>query len=550
MDSTSQIAAPAHTPRLTAVVQILERSGWARFSLVFLLILVLKWDTLLQPPVWDTAMGLFPPALTLAENGFDLLELLGMPDFEAGGPNAHSTSLVTFATAVVLWTTGGGTTAFLILHLFHFAGAALALLALFRLARPVFGDGTSVLLCVSVLLQPIFLTQVGYLYMEMPLFLFAVLALLAWTERRFWPAVLWATLAYMTKQTGIIVPATLAMAALLERRDLSDKARRVAQIVVFPVLWTAVVALLRRIALSGSEDFAFLPSFDALPRGLAQYLAHYLLNVPDLLGFLAVFLVTAIVCFIPIFRTLLSEPLDPSARPREHQKLLLLGYSGVLIAFFMLLFIVVLPLATGFIQVLPRYYVIILPFLLLWVGYGAKRLLGRHLTSPAGVCFIVLSAFFALNTGGSLYPMDVDTMGPGNDPPVTERSNAYRRLLALEMDAIRALEELPPGVPVYYGHYEHYLFQYPGLGYASGPLSNGHSFSLESLTELIERKPMPPCVYALLNYPWLGGENILGLIRFAATTPGRSAEVVQEFRDGRYVIILVRIRNEDTDCPA
>ena len=122
--------------RLTAVTHVLERSGWARFSLVFLLILVLKWDTLLQPPVWDTAMGLFPPALTF--------ELLGMPGYQEGGPNAHSTSLVTLATAVVLWISGGGTRSFLILHLLHFAGAALALLTLFRLARPMFGSGTSI----------------------------------------------------------------------------------------------------------------------------------------------------------------------------------------------------------------------------------------------------------------------------------------------------------------------------------------------------------------------------------------------------------------------
>ena len=250
-----------------------------------------------------------------------------------------------------------------------------------------------------------------------------------------------------------------------------------------------------------------------------------------------------------MFGALRSEPLDPPARTQEHQELLVLGYSGVLIVFFMLLFMVALPVATGFTVVLPRYYVIILPFLLLWVGHGVKRLLGRRLTSPAAVCFVLLSAFFALNTSGALYPLDIDTEGPGNDPPLTERSKAYRRLLALEVDAIQALNELPEGVPVYYGHYEHYLLKYPGLGYSSGPLSNGHNFSVESLAELIRGEPMPPCVYVLFNYPWLGGEKILGLLRFAETTQGLSAEVVREFRDGRYVIILARIRTGDADCP-
>ena len=530
-------------------MQVLQRQGWARFSLVFLLILVLKQDTLLQPPVWDTAMGLFPPALTLASNGFDLLELLAMPGYEDGGPNVASTSLITLATAVVLWTTGGGTRAFLILHLLHFAVAALALLTLFRLARPVFGNAGTALLCVSALLHPTFSAQVGYLYMEVPLFLFTVLALLAWTDRRFWPAVLWTTLAYATKQAGIIVPATLALATLIERRSPSEKTKRVAQILVFPVLWTATVALLSRIAVSRSEDFEFLPSFDAVFGGIGQYLVRFLLNVPDLLVFFVLFLVTAIVFLVPVFGALRSEPLDPGTRTQEHQGLLVLGYSGVLIIFFVLLFMVALPVVAGFTVVLPRYYVSILPFLLLWVGYGAKRLLAHHLTSPAAVCFIILSAFFALNSSGALYPLDIDTEGPGNDPPLTERSNAYRRLLALEVEAIRALEMLPQGTEVYYGHYEHYLLQYPELGYASGPLSNGHNFSVESLADLIRGESMPPCIYALFNYPWLGGEKILGLLNFAVSTPELSVDAVQEFRDGRYVIILVRIRSGEADCP-
>ena len=536
-------------PRLTSVTHILGQSGWARFSLVFLIILVLKWDTLLQPPVWDTAMGLFPAALTLAENGFDLLELLGMPGYEEGGPNVHSTSLVTLATAVVLWISGGGIRGFLILHLLHFAGAAVALLTLYRFARPVFGSVTTALMCMSVLLHPVFSTQVGYLYLEMPLFLFSVLTLLAWMERRFWPAVLWATLAYATKETGIIVPATLALATLLERHGISDKVKCVAQIAAPPVLWTATVALLGRIAVSRSEDFTFLPSLDAVFGGIGQYLARFLLNVPDLLVFIAAFLVMAMVCARPVLGALRSEPHDPSTRTQEQQELLVLGYSGVAIVFFILLFMVATPVAAGFTIVLPRYYVMILPFLLLWLGYGVKRLFSHRLASPAATCFVLLSVFFALNTNGTLYPLDIDTEGPGNDPPLTERSNAYRRLQALQVDAIRALEELPEGVPVYYGHYEHYLLEYPGLGYSSGPLSNGHNFSVESLAELIRGEPIPPCVYALFNYPWLGGEKILGLIRFAETTPGLSADIVQEFRDGRYVIILARIRSGDADCP-
>jgi len=252
------------------------------------------------------------------------------------------------------------------------------------------------------------------------------------------------------------------LATLLERHTLAEKAKRVGQLVTLPVLWTGVVIVLNLITVGGSDDYAFPWSVDALFGGIGQYLTRFLLNVPDLLAYILAFFVTVVVCARPIFGALRSEPPEPSTRDQGQQEPLVLGYSGVLILFFILLFMVALPAATGYTIVLPRYYVIILPFLLLCLGYGVNQFLGRRLDSPAAVCFVLLSVFFALNTNGALYPLDINTEGPGNDPPLTERSNAYRRLLALEMSAIRALEELPEGVPPYYGHYEHYLREYPG----------------------------------------------------------------------------------------
>ena len=67
----------------------------AQFLAWFLFILAIKFDTLLAPPVWDTAMGVFPPAIFLFENSFNLLELINQPGWWEGGPNVHSVSLWT-----------------------------------------------------------------------------------------------------------------------------------------------------------------------------------------------------------------------------------------------------------------------------------------------------------------------------------------------------------------------------------------------------------------------------------------------------------------------
>ena len=367
----------------------------------------------------------------------------------------------------------------------------------------------------------------------------------AFANESFRGAVLWSALAYATKEAGIIVPATLAAATLIENRPLTARLKRVALLSLFPVLWTVTISSIARSSGGGST---LASTFSNAFGGFWHYLDRFLFNVPDLLFLILVFLVAAAFMGTDLLRVMAEEPLVTDGEDRRAVRVL--GYGGIMIVFFLLLFFVVLPIGFGYTIILPRYYIVILPYLLMWAGYVAQRLGSSWLRSPGAVCFAVLCGFFALNGNGALYPMDIDTEGPGNDPPLTERSNAYRRLQAIQMDAVRFLETLPEGTPVYYGHYEHYLFSYPELGYANAPLSNGHNFSVESLAELISGESFPPCVYALFNYPWSGGEKIRGLIRFAAESPGLSPEVVREFRDGRYVIVLVLIRSEAADCPS
>ena len=528
----------------------LEDRESIQFLVALTLILAVKWQTLLEPPVWDTAMGLFPAALTLSANGFDLLGLLSMPTYLAGGPNTHSMSLITLATALVLKVTGGGgPTSFAVLHVLHFSMAAYSLVVLYHFSKPVFGSASTSLFCLAVLLFPLFSTQIGYLYLEMPLFLCAVASLRAWTDQRFWPAVLWATAALAVKETGIIVPATLGVAALLENRGARVKMKRLALIMGPPALLVAATVVLKRIAAQGSGGVGLPPSFGDVLLRVLYYLSRYLLNVPDLLAFVVVFLLALPVFKTQLFRTLRSEPTVPEDRDPESRINLVLGYSGTLIVLFGLLFTVALPTLFSFTMVLPRYYVVIAPFLLLWFGHVLERLLSARLPAVSAVCFALLAVFFALNSNGDLYPADIDTVGPGNDPALTERSNAYRRLLKLEVRAMGTLQGLPDGVPVYYGQYEHYLFNYPGLGFAAAPLSNGHNLRLESPEELNRERPIPPCTYALYNYPYLGGRAMRAFLAYADGQENLSRQIVREFRDGRYALILFRIQKEGASCP-
>ena len=325
--------------RLTSALRLMERDSGVQFLVALFFILVLKWDVVARPPVWDTAMGLFPAAITLADNGFDVIELLGMPDFFEGGPNTHSTSPVTFATAVVLKVTGGGDRAFVILHLLHFAAAALALVLLFGLARPVFGGLGSFFLCLSVLLYPVFSAQVGFLYMEVPLFLCAVAALHAFADKRFRGAVLWSALAYATKEAGIIVPATLAVATLIENRPLPVRLKRVGLLALFPVLWTVTIWSLARWSRGGSTGPTLVSTFSNAFGGFWHYLDRFLFNVPDLLILIFVFLAAAVFFGRELVRALVDErpdaPLEGGGEDRQARRVL--GYGGIMIVFFLLL---------------------------------------------------------------------------------------------------------------------------------------------------------------------------------------------------------------------
>jgi hypothetical protein len=162
--------------------------------------------------------------------------------------------------------------------------------------------------------------------------------------------------------------------------------------------------------------------------------------------------------------------------------------------------------------------------------------------------YLYSSLFFFINADGRLYPRDVDTQGPGNDPPLTERSNAYERLYRLQREAIAYLETLPADAQVYYGHYEHFLLEFPQLGYASGPLEGGRNLFLVDVDESRIGGATPPCVYFLVNYPWLGAEKILKLLAVVEARADLVSETVREFRDHPYQISLIGVRGTDGDC--
>lgn len=514
------------------------------FAAAFWAVLLLKVPTLHDAPMWDTAMGLFPAALVLNSNGFDLLAVLRAPGYGFGGPNTHTTSIVTVMTALVLRVAGGF--AIPVLHVIQVGATAFGLTLFYRLTKPILGERNAIGLSAAALLFPLFLVQAGRLYLEIPLFLCAVGMVHAHLNGSYLKSVVWATAAFAVKENGIIVPFALAVLLLLEAGPWKVRVRRTVLAVIPSVAVLAFPAVLALGALTGgSQPFyqLFPPPGQAFAQ-LGGHLTRFLLRVPDVLVLMVLFLVS-----------LPSQARDVSQGLRHPRNLLdsdpqtsgyllrLRAAVAVLILAYLGLYFIALPLVVNFTLVLPRYHTIIVPFLLFWVTLRIHGSTNGRLTFP----FIgAVLLWGVLNYNGALYPSDIDTEGPGNDFALTERSMAYRSLDRVQRDAVDHLATLPGSYPIFYGPYEHYLTNYPGLGYTHGPLPNGRLMHLDHQWQSVVEAS--PCVYAVYNHPWLGGERIRTLAEEVAPALGMVHDTAASFREGRYVVTIHRFQRSAGDC--
>ena len=209
-----------------------------QFGLWFAAIGLLKWGVLFEPPVWDAAMGVFPPAIFLYESGFDIHALLQQGNWWQGGPNVHSLSLYTWLIAFVMHATNDPSATFAVLHGLTFAGVAAALVAFSRtLARDRLPDalifsGTVLLLCL-----PLVLVQVGYLYTEIWVMAFGLYAWSAWRTKRFRIAVAFAVATLFIKMTGIAIAACVGAALLFDLLRRRGERSHWALLPVLPRRW-------------------------------------------------------------------------------------------------------------------------------------------------------------------------------------------------------------------------------------------------------------------------------------------------------------------------
>jgi len=441
-------------PRTITASQTIRMSPRVSTAVVFIaslaVIIALKYGHWREIPYWDAAFSVFPAGLTLAEMDFDYPRLFRQPGYDDGGPNIHSNSLLTVVIALTTRLIPDTETAFLVLHLMQYVLAAATIALVYRWCIPLLGRAGALLAAGATLSYPMFLAQSGMMYLELPCTFILLMALTTFQAGKVVQASLWAMVAVAIKEPGIMVAGALAASALLRPAPLHRR-----------LLFAAGVAA-PSLAVLAVHFMVHAPAGDR--QTYVEFIVHawyFLKSVPDLVALL---FASALILLASVPSTLRTwtSPIqrDEVAREAISRRALTHIAIGMFAAFYL-----TVPFI-GTVYVLPRYYLPIVPLLLVAVADAAARILGRR--AMYGFLGLVLAAS-VMNHSGRFYPYV-----PGNNGSTAERSAEYVDVLTIHRELMAAAEQLPTNTPVFYGLPEHYFSSYPTMGYVSKPFANGH----------------------------------------------------------------------------
>lgn len=441
------------------VLRVLDgafRSNGRLFTAFLLLIVALKWPFFTIPPVWDEAFSIFPAADFLINNGFDYRLMLEQPRYHGGGPTASGLSLMTLGTALVLKVTGGGTPAWMVLHGLQWLMAAGIGVMLTRMFGTVIGKAQALLLAVACLVYPMVLAQIGFMYLEVPVLFFTLLAATLFLSSRFWLASLLLVAACLTKGSALIGVGALTLTALCCHGKPLTRRFADALILAAPALLTVravMEATSYRLPLATTESISEIFA-GIISRNIFAYHA-YIATVPEMIFLLIAGLILGLVYFVRHF----SGP----AETDRFGQLTILFHSIFVLVYLIFYGIIHNYTMHGDSHFLTRYFVYVIPSLFFVIYLVIDRLLPRQDLKILILALLVL--LFLVNRSGVLYP-------PLQFPSIAmaERSEEYLDGYVVSREYTALLErEVPEDVPIFVSLPDYFLTQYPVNGYVTKP---------------------------------------------------------------------------------
>ena len=420
------------------------------FGIFFLLICLIRHESLSFPPYWDSIVGLFAEAIWLAENDFDYLRLAyEIPGYGAGGPRISFFSLYPAFQAILLKLIPDSYLFLMLNHLLTFCFAAIVLVAFYRLLC-IRGNAWFALAGTTLLMMhPMFLSQTDAINMEMPALAATLLGIVMTVQNRPISGALAVILALSIKPTAVIgVIVVFVYHALTANQGQNKKAMILLGIAILsvPVQWW----------LRGTFN---QETNDMLVVFFRGSLKQVLFDMPD---FFALFVIGGVSCCaiaVTILRNCSLLRIGLLIRSFGEYNRTPTGRMNLIMILFFVFF-------TGFyihiVNILPRYLLYCLPVLLYFLTTGLLTVLKRPQMVIAAVTVLI---FLQLaNREGRLYMPD-----SGNNGFILERSLEYLDDMHLNRQLVRHLEDNYRNHTIVTSWPVAQMLTIPGLGYVDRP---------------------------------------------------------------------------------
>ncbi len=221
-----------------APVGLLEKHpwiGWLVFTGLLLLFVGFKLPVLRIPYFWDELNVYATGSLYMHDHGIGILPAQLDPEYSRGHP------LLAYTYTALFYKLFGDSVA--VGHFSALVMAAAVLWMLFRTGKRVFGTGAALGGMAVLCCQPIFFSMAGVIYPEMLLALVVVWGIYALAAGRWGQFALAGSLAVLTKEPGLILPAAAGVYWLVDL--IRTKAFRNQQ------TWLALLAVLTPVLVYG-----------------------------------------------------------------------------------------------------------------------------------------------------------------------------------------------------------------------------------------------------------------------------------------------------------
>ena len=416
-----------------------------------------------------------------------------------GAPTHTPLSLYTWLVAGFVRLFGSYGAALPYLHLVSFLFVGMLAAGIHRAAISVGVSKTSSMLAVglAVLFPPI-VVQGSDVYLDLPLSVAMTWAVALVMGQRWTAAVFVSCIAAAIKPSAIIAVPALAGAVLLQA----------------PSRWPRLVALglPTGIAISPLFVAAHYPSTTEGGR-----LTFWEVVATTLVSLISMPLLVLLLLGLGLlFVAGLKQSREHGSDPRRQLFLVAVVSAVSYFAFFILN-----PLASSGVPSLPRYTTMLVPIVVVGLVAELERRLGRKGATVIGASLLML---FVANLGGRLDPPS------HNQYALAERSLAYQQQLAVQTAAFERFEELARTMPTYYDHFAHFRFAYPQTGWSTGSPHDGTPVWITRDRPWRDMTNLPDRFAMLIEFEWLGGEELASIKR-AAMASGDWRVEVEEFTE-------------------